>query len=77
MRPDFKLLHRLLIDVRGPVHTVLLDASWSWDRSSNFRTGAFRGFHDVGRAFVKHPVVVGPKAESDSLMVHLIVPLDG
>jgi hypothetical protein len=72
--PDLELLHRLLIDVWRPVHAVLFDPSWQWDRTSDFGASAFRGFHDIGSAFVKHSVVVGPKADSDSLIVHLIVP---
>jgi len=75
VRADFKLLHGLLIDVRGAVNSKFFDACWQRDGTGHFGSGALRRFHDVGGAFIEHAVIVCPQADSDSLIVHDVIPL--
>jgi len=68
--PDLELIHGLLVDVRGAVHGELLDACWQRDGTCHFGTSALGSLYDVGSGLVQRPIIVGPEADSDSLVLH-------
>jgi hypothetical protein len=67
---DFKLVHRLLVDVRGAVHGETLNPSGEWDRAGNLGASALCCFDDLPRRLIQHAVIKGLKADSDALSGH-------
>ena len=70
VRADFKLIHRLLIDVRRTIHRELLNASWQRNRPCNFGSCALGGLDNVSGGLVQSTIIVSPEADSDALALH-------
>src|SRR6266478_4528090 len=70
VRADLELLARLLVDMRRAQHGEFLDLGRQWDRAPHPRPGPFRRIHDLAGRLIEHPVIVGPQADANILVVN-------
>ena len=70
MRPDFELLHGLLVRVNAAVHGIAFDTRGHRDGACYAGAGPFGRLDDFARRLVQHPVVEGPQPDSDFLSAH-------
>ncbi len=70
MGPDFKLLARLLVDVRRAVHGEALDTGRQRDRAFDLSAGALGRAHNLFRRHVEGAVIEGLEPDPDILSFH-------
>src|SRR6201987_4410872 len=77
MRADFKLLARLLVDMRRAQHGETLDPRRQRNRTAHPSAGPLRGVHDLARRLIEHAMIVSAKPDADVLIVecHFLGPL--
>src|SRR3984885_15455115 len=71
VRADFKLLARLLVDVRRAVDGEALDLGRQRDRTTNGRAGALGRVDDLAGGMIQHAVIEGPEPDADILTIHI------
>src|ERR1017187_2976818 len=67
VRPDFKLLARLLIHVRRAQNSCDTAGSRQRNRTGDCCAGPFRGVHDFRRRLIQHTVIVCFQTDANSL----------
>src|ERR1035438_2341330 len=67
VRPDFKLLARLLIHVRRAQNSCDTAGSRQRNRTGDCCAGPFRGVHDFRRRLIQHTVIVCLQTDANSL----------
>src|ERR1700722_18327381 len=72
MRAYFKLLARLLVDMRRAQHGEFLDPCRQRDRAAHPRAGAPGGVDDLAGRLVEHAMIVRPEANAYVLAVHQV-----
>src|SRR6185503_21095459 len=78
VRADFKLVHRLFVDVRGTIHRELLDQSRQRNRAGHAGAGALGRFDDVDGRLIEHAMIECFQANAYALSVgHKIISLSG
>src|SRR5579872_260158 len=75
VRADFKLLARLLVDMRRAQHGEFLDPRRQRDRPAHPCAGAAGRVDDLARRLVEHAMIVGPQADAYVLAVHQVFPV--
>ena len=68
VRADFKLLARLLVDVRRAVHGKFLDQGRQRDRTTYSRARALGGVNDFARREVEDAMIEGLEPDADALI---------
>ena len=68
MRADFKLLPRLLIDVRAAQHRVTLNPGWKRYRTMNDRAGPLGRIDNFRRRLIEYGMIVGFHADADAFL---------
>src|SRR3954469_11145333 len=70
VRAGFKLLHGLLIDVRGTIHRQLDDMRGERNWARNAGAGALGGFDDFHGRLVDDPIVIALEFDANALAFH-------
>src|ERR1700761_8521210 len=69
MRANFKLLARLLVDMRRAQHREALDARRQGNGTTHARARPLRRVYDFAGRLIEHAVVVSPEANTDVLII--------
>src|SRR5690606_16257325 len=75
VRADFKLLARLLVDVRRTVDGEFFDQRGQRDRPAHRGARALGRIDDLARGMVQHAVVKGFEPDADVLTIHIALVL--
>lgn len=70
VRAGLKLLHGLLVHVRGAIHAELLDASRQRDGTGNPGAGALGGFDDFQSGLIDYAVIEALEFDTNALALH-------
>src|SRR3954447_22742709 len=71
VRADFKLLARLLVDVRRTVDGEFLNARRQRDRPAHGGARSLGRVHDLAGGMVQHAVIEGLEPDADVLTIHI------
>src|SRR5687767_2897809 len=70
MGTHLELFTTLLVDMRRPIDSELLDPRGQRDGPAHFGAGPLGGVHDFPRRSVEHSVIEGFEADADILALH-------